>query len=95
MPSKPVQISIDSELLRRIDQDPEARTNGRSAFVRSVVRVYLAAKEQREIEAELLKAYRGQADSLLNEVAELLAGQSWPKEWGGHPLPAATSRPRS
>ena len=80
MGAKPVQISIDSELLRRIDDDPEARANGRSAFVRSAVEVYLAAKERREIEARLVKAYSGQADAMYDEVAELLGDQSWPNE---------------
>lgn len=80
MGAKPVQISIDTELLRRIDHDPEARAKGRSAFVRSAVEVYLAAKERHEIEAQLVKAYSGQADAMLDEVAELLGGQSWPNE---------------
>lgn len=78
MSAKPVQISIDTELLRRIDHDPEARAKGRSAFVRSAVEVYLAAKERREIEAQLVKAYSGQASAMLDEVAELMVDQSWP-----------------
>lgn len=80
MSTKPVQISIDSELLRRIDDDPEARAKGRSAFIRSAVEIYLAVKERREIEAQLIKAYSGQADAMYDEVAELLGDQSWPNE---------------
>ncbi len=80
MSTKPVQISIDSELLRRIDDDPEARAKGRSAFIRSAVEIYLAVKERREIEAHLIKAYSGQADAMYDEVAELLGDQSWPNE---------------
>lgn len=34
MAAKPVQISLDPELLEKIDADPEARERGRSAFVR-------------------------------------------------------------
>ena len=80
MGMKAVQISIDTELLRRIDHDPEARADGRSAFVRTAVEVYLAAKERREVEAQLVKAYSWQSDAMLDEVAELLSGQSWPNE---------------
>jgi metal-responsive CopG/Arc/MetJ family transcriptional regulator len=80
MSSKPVQISIDTDLLLRIDQDPEARARGRSAFVRSAVEVYLAAKARREIEAQIVKAYSGQAEAMLAEVEELVGGQSWPSE---------------
>ena len=43
MPIKPVQISIDTALLERIDADPEARSRGRSAFVRSAIERYLNA----------------------------------------------------
>jgi metal-responsive CopG/Arc/MetJ family transcriptional regulator len=80
MPAKPVQISLDVELLARIDADPEARERGRSAFVRSAVRLYLEAKEQRDIERSLAEAYGGEADALLEEVAALMDRQSWPAD---------------
>jgi metal-responsive CopG/Arc/MetJ family transcriptional regulator len=44
MASRPVQISIDEELLERIDEDAEAREKGRSAFIRAAVEWYLSAK---------------------------------------------------
>jgi metal-responsive CopG/Arc/MetJ family transcriptional regulator len=75
---KPVQISIDGELLERIDRDPEARARGRSAFIRSAVEHYLTAKERREVEERLTRAYAGQGDAMLDEVVELLGGQAWP-----------------
>jgi hypothetical protein len=37
MAAKPVQISIDSALLERVDADPETRARGRSAFVRAAI----------------------------------------------------------
>lgn len=77
MAAKPVQLSIDTDLLQRIDRDPEARAKGRSAFVRSAVELYLKAKERRDIEERLTRAYAGQSDALLEEVAELLDGQAW------------------
>jgi metal-responsive CopG/Arc/MetJ family transcriptional regulator len=78
MSAKPVQISIDDALLERIDADPEARERGRSAFVRAAVHHYLAAKERREVEARLRQAYEGRADSMVDEIAELIGTQRWP-----------------
>ena len=80
MPARPVQISVDEELLQRIDDDPAARERGRSAFIRSAVECYLSAKERQETETRLERAYAGQADVLLLEVEDLLDGQRWPSE---------------
>jgi metal-responsive CopG/Arc/MetJ family transcriptional regulator len=80
MAAKPVQISIDTALLRRIDADPEAREKGRSAFVRSAVELYLTAKERQEIESSLRRAYTGQADALLGEIEDLIGDQAWPSD---------------
>ncbi|MEE8587553.1 MAG: hypothetical protein V3T83_22170 [Acidobacteriota bacterium] len=66
------------ELLRRIDADPETRDRGRSAFVRSAVELYLRAKERKEVEAQIQKAYSGEADAMLEEISDLVGGQAWP-----------------
>lgn len=80
MAAKPVQISIDFDLLRRIDADPETREKGRSAFVRSAVSSYLAAKQRREVDAAIRAAYGPAADAMEAEVAELMDAQAWPRE---------------
>jgi metal-responsive CopG/Arc/MetJ family transcriptional regulator len=80
MPAKPVQISIDSDLLRQVDADVETRTKGRSAFVRAAIELYLTSKRRRQIEAEIAAAYRGQADALLAESADLMDAQEWPDD---------------
>lgn len=80
MVAKPVQISMDPDLLRRIDADPEARREGRSAFVRTAIELYLTAKERREIEVGLRRAYAGQADALLEEIEDLVGDQTWPDD---------------
>jgi metal-responsive CopG/Arc/MetJ family transcriptional regulator len=80
MPAKPVQVSIDIELLKRIDADPETRKKGRSAFVRSAVSSYLAAKERRAIDDAIRAAYGGAADAMKSEVSELLDAQAWPRD---------------
>jgi metal-responsive CopG/Arc/MetJ family transcriptional regulator len=77
MPAKPVQISVDTKLLRRIDAQPETRKRGRSAFVRSAIEAYLRAKERREIDEAIGAAYGAAADALLAEVEDLLDAQAW------------------
>lgn len=78
MTAKPVQISMEPDLLDRIDSDPEAREQGRSAFIRSAVRLYLEAKQRRAIESRLDASYRGEADALLGEIEDLIGRQTWP-----------------
>jgi metal-responsive CopG/Arc/MetJ family transcriptional regulator len=80
MAAKAVQVSIDTDLLRRIDADPEARRRGRSAFIRSAFELYLIARERREVDSRLARAYQGQADALLAEIEDLLGEQSWPSD---------------
>lgn len=80
MAAKPVQISIDTELLRQIDADEETRAQGRSAFVRSAIELYLSAKRRRQIESQIAAAYRGRADALLAEAADLMDAQAWPDD---------------
>jgi metal-responsive CopG/Arc/MetJ family transcriptional regulator len=78
MAAKPVQVSLDADLLERIDADPETRARGRSAFVRSAVERYLAAKQRRDLETRIAAAYRGRADAVLEETVSLLDAQEWP-----------------
>jgi predicted RNA-binding protein YlxR (DUF448 family) len=80
MAVKAVQISIDTDLLRRIDRDPEARKRGRSAFVRSAVELYLAAKKRRDVDRAIARAYEGQSDAMLDEIEDLMGRQAWPEE---------------
>lgn len=80
MVARPVQISLDEDLLRRIDEDPEVQEKGRSAFIRAAVESYLSAKKRRQLDADLVRAYTGQADSMLEEVADFLDIQVWPSD---------------
>jgi metal-responsive CopG/Arc/MetJ family transcriptional regulator len=80
MAARPVQVSIDEPLLRRIDADPQARKDGRSAFIRSAVLVYLEAKRRRATDQAIVHAYAGKADDLLADVEELIGAQTWPRK---------------
>lgn len=80
MPAKPVQISIDVQLLRRVDAQPETQKRGRSAFVRSAIESYLRVKERQGVDEAIAAAYGGKADAMLAEVEGLLDVQAWPQE---------------
>ena len=80
MAARPVQVSIDEDLLRRIDADPEARRHGRSAFLRAAAELYLESKRRRATDAALRRAFAGAEDAMLAEVQDLLGAQSWPKK---------------
>ena len=80
MPARPVQISMDAELLRRIDADPEVRERGRPVFIRSAFEMYLRARQRREIDEQFRKAYAGHADEMLAEIGDLMDAQAWPPE---------------
>jgi len=79
MASKPVQVSLDSDLLERIDADPETRSQGRSAFVRRAVEHYLDAKRRADIDEALRKGYAGKAADAAEEVDDLIEAQTWPE----------------
>lgn len=78
MAKRPIQVSIDTALLERIDADPETRKRGRSAFLRAAAELYLTAKEQRAIDETMRRAYSGEAEAMAEEIAELLGEQEWP-----------------
>lgn len=80
MASRPVQISLDEQLLRRIDADPQAREVGRSAFIRAAVLTYLEAKRRRSTDEAIRRAYEGKADELLADVEDLMGAQTWPRK---------------
>jgi metal-responsive CopG/Arc/MetJ family transcriptional regulator len=80
MPAKAVQISLDEDLLRVIDSDPEAQRAGRSAFIRRAVSAYLEAKRRRDVDEAFRRAYQGKADELLDDIRDLIGGQAWPRK---------------
>lgn len=80
MAAKPVQISLDRELLARIDRDPQTRKQGRSAFIRDAVEMYLAAKRRRDVDRQIAIAYRDRSRELLADVEPWLGEQAWPEK---------------
>lgn len=79
MAAKSVQISLDEDLLREIDRRRETREKGRSAFIRSAVRLYLDLDRRRRIDEAYSRAY-GDPDATFEEFADLIRSQKWPAE---------------
>lgn len=48
--------------------------------MRSVVELYLTARERRQIDSRLARAYRDQVDAMLAEIEDLLGEQTWPSD---------------
>jgi metal-responsive CopG/Arc/MetJ family transcriptional regulator len=80
MSARPVQISIDTKLLERVDRDPQTKREGRSAFIRSAIELYLAARRKRAIDASIADAYRDADRELLADAEPWLEEQAWPEE---------------
>jgi len=80
MAAKPVQVSIGVELQRLIDANPETREKGRSAFIRSAVSSYLAAKQRKAVDVAIGAAYGGAAETMEAEASGLLDAQAWPRD---------------
>lgn len=47
---------------------------------RSVIELHLTARERRQIDSRLARAYQDEADALLAEIEDLLDVQSWPSD---------------
>lgn len=78
--AKPVQISLDRELLARIDRDPQTKKQGRSAFIRDAVELYLAAKRRGQVDHDIAAAYGGKSRDLLDDVKPWIEEQAWPEK---------------
>ena len=55
---KTIQITIDPELLHKIDHDEESIKKGRSAFLRQAVRYYLEQKRLKSISEKYRSGYK-------------------------------------
>ncbi|CAB1081182.1 hypothetical protein D1AOALGA4SA_8839 [Olavius algarvensis Delta 1 endosymbiont] len=58
---KTIQITIDPDLLHKIDNDEESIKKGRSAFLRQAVRYYLEQKRRKLIAEKYRSGYTQRA----------------------------------
>jgi len=77
MASRSVQISLEEDLLDRIDEHPDVRKRGRSAFIRRALEVYLMYEKNKNIDLSYARGYGGEADRVAEEMAEMMEAQSW------------------
>jgi predicted transcriptional regulator len=54
---KAIQVTLDDELLKRLDATEEARAEGRSAVLRRALREYLSRRRRSEIAEAYSRAY--------------------------------------
>jgi len=54
---KTIQITIDMDLLNKIDNDEESKAKGRSAFLRQAIRYYLEQKRLKSISEKYRSGY--------------------------------------
>ena len=80
---KAVQITLDEQLLARLDADSEVRRYGRSAVLRRAAEEYLRRGRKRAVAGQYAKAYGakpGDQPGLGAEFAGWEAEGSWPEE---------------
>lgn len=76
---KAIQLSMDEELLRRLDALPEVKRRGRSAFVRSLAEAYLAHRGKQAIRDAYRRGY-GRKPVREGEFDVDLEGLAWPDD---------------
>jgi metal-responsive CopG/Arc/MetJ family transcriptional regulator len=76
---KAVQLTLDENLLARLDREPEVRARGRSAFVRHVLQDYFRGRRAAEISAAYRRGY-GATPPDPDEVGPWPEAQAWPEE---------------
>ena len=54
---KAIQVTLDEELLAKLDADEEVRRDGRSAVLRRAAEEYLSRRRKRAIADQYAKAY--------------------------------------
>ena len=79
IPMRAIQFTIDEELLRRLDADPEGKARGRSALLRRAVEEYLGRKRERAIRAAYRRGYREHPASE-DELEVAPEARAWPDE---------------
>lgn len=80
MAARSIQISLDEDLLRKVNAQPETKSSGRSAFIRMALEAFLQRRSRLKIDQAYAKAYGGKSDKVWDEFGDLVGSQAWPKE---------------
>jgi metal-responsive CopG/Arc/MetJ family transcriptional regulator len=76
---KAIQVTLDEELLAKLDADEEVRRDGRSAVLRRAAAEYLRKGRKRRIAEQYSKAY-GDQSGLGAEFDGWEGEGTWPKQ---------------
>lgn len=76
---KAIQVTLDEELLARLDADEEVRREGRSAVLRRAAREYLRRRRRRAVAEQYARSY-GANPTLGDEFRGWEDEGAWP-EW--------------
>ena len=76
---KAIQVTLDEDLLARLDRDEEVRRDGRSAVLRRAADLYLRQRRAGAIASAYRRAYGGGTD-LGNEFEGWGSEGEWPGE---------------
>lgn len=76
---RPVQVSLDTSLVRKIDADSESRRDGRSAYITNAILLYMRAKREKLIDDQLVAALSatGVPEGMSREAAPFIASQDF------------------
>jgi len=76
---KAIQITLDDDLLARLDRDDEVQRDGRSAVIRRAADLYLRQRQNDAISSAYRRAY-GDGGGLDEEFAGWGKEGAWPAE---------------
>ncbi len=79
---KPVQVSLDTSLLRKIDADSESKREGRSAYITSAILLYMRAKREKLIDDQIVAALSvpGVVESMSKDAEPFMDNEAWPPD---------------
>ena len=75
---KAIQITLDDDLLARLDADEEVRRDGRSAVIRRAADEYLRRRRKRAVAEQYAKGY-GSSRGLGREYGGWEDEAAWPE----------------
>ena len=89
MPKKIIQVPVQEDLLRKLDELSVERGQSRAAVIREACAKYIATAEKEELIRQYIEGYRRMpetqdeldfAESSAKALAELLADDTWNEE---------------
>lgn len=78
---KVIQVPMDNDLLRAVNQKAKARRSTRAALIRAACKEFLRKLDEQELEQRYLDGYRRMPETpALGKAGAKLAARVWPRE---------------